>query len=147
MDPNGTPHVCFRMTSGLRRVRGSELLKLMKDGLSVQSKFEVKRFIRYFGARSLLVNFRSKRIIVMVGRSKYANDEWIISIASLEGNSLFGDFYINIPELREISACVHQILVSASEIDRIRWYFEGRRSKTCGFSSSDELPWDTWSPD
>ena len=137
--------MCFRATSGSKRVSGSTLFKLIKDGLSIRSDFEIQRGLRYFGARSFLVNFRSKRIVVMMCRHR--GDEWIISLGSLEGKSLFGDFYVDIPEIREISAAVHDILVGASEIDSIRWYFEGRQSQTRGVASSEELPWDTWCPD
>lgn len=145
MIDTATPHACFRVASG-STVGGRELLIALRDVVSLQSGILPIKMAGLFHANSLIVKVEDKLFSVVLVRSKYDSAEWVLSVGSLDGKSIFDSFLKNIPQLLKLSKCVHNFLAKNHEISDVRWYFEGRSSQSQAVTVPEDLPWDTWSP-
>jgi hypothetical protein len=83
---------------------------------------------------------------VMLRRSRYGNDEWILKIGPWRfwgllkfvlGHNLTGFS----PERMQLCREIHAMLTSTPGITAVRWYFEGVRSQSAAVATPDELPW------
>jgi hypothetical protein len=83
---------------------------------------------------------------VMLGRSKYEKDEWVLLVgpAEISGlSNLIGRRKPTecSPELIQICQEIHAFLTATPGISATRWYFEGFRSQSAAVATPDELPW------
>jgi hypothetical protein len=84
--------------------------------------------------------------MVMLKRSRYADDLWVLQVGSLQVRS-FLDFLRgrnptgHSPELMQVCRDIHTMLTSTPGITRVSWYFQSFPSQSAGVATPDELPW------
>ena len=87
-----------------------------------------------------------KSYSMVLGKSKYEKDEWVLLVGPSETPGLFDLLrgrkpVAHSPELQQVCREIHAALTAISGITAVRWYFEGFHSQTAAVATPDELPW------
>lgn len=98
-------------------------------------------------SKGIVLKAENHSFTVLLDRSKYGNDEWILLIGVLDGQSLVDRLRKKAPtgyveEQKLVCREVHDLLSSAPEVSELRWYFEGFHSQGSAVATPDELLWD-----
>jgi hypothetical protein len=145
MSHDNTPHACFKAGSPLRETGNDELSGVLEHAL--RARFDSVRVIKTGPMASLTVVLQTagKSFSMVLGRSKYEDDEWILLVGPPDGPSLLdrlrGQPLSAAPELILTCHAIHEILTELPGISAVRWYFEGLRTQTAAVATPDELPW------
>ena len=141
-----TPHVCFKANFLPATRAGDDLPRLLERDL--HARFASVRIIksRFLAPLVVVLQAGKKSYSVVLGRSKYADDEWLLLVGSPDTPKLLDRLCRRQPlfdssELMLICREIHALLTAIPNISAVRWYFEGFRSQTIAVASPDELPW------
>jgi hypothetical protein len=147
-DRGVVPRACFRYASAPIANAHDELLRMLADHLG--ARFVSARLIRSPLSGAVVIEVQTgpmPGLMVLLRRSKYGNDEWLVVIGAerlrdLPGLLLGQNLADFSPELIEMCREIHAVLISVSGITDIRWYLEGRSSQSAAVTAPEELPWD-----
>lgn len=114
----------------------------------LRTRFDSIRVIKAGRLAPLAVELRTgiKTFSAVLGRSKYAEGEWIFIVGPLRTPGLLDRLMGRKPvsevaELVLTCRVIHQVLTAISGITAIRWYFEDRKAQSEAVDTPDELPW------
>jgi hypothetical protein len=143
-DYSKTPHVCFKAEFPPAAKADDELPRLLERQL--QSRVDSVRVMkaRLLAPWAVVLQKGEKSFSAVLGRSKYAADEWVLIVSPPDTPSSLGrglsppsDASGPVVICREI----HAVLTAIPNISAVRWYFEGFRNQTAAVATPDELPW------
>jgi hypothetical protein len=134
VDHSKTPHVCFKAEFPPAARADDELPQLLERQL--QSRVDTVRVVkaRFLAPWAAVLQTGEKSFSVVLGRSKYAADEWILIASPPDPPS-------DASELMATCRKIHAVLTAIPNISAVRWYFEGPKNQTTAVATPDELPW------
>jgi hypothetical protein len=146
VDLSKTPHVCFKAEFPPAAKADDELPRLLERQL--QSRVDSVRVVksRLLAPWAAVLQTGEKSFSVVLGRSKYAADEWILIVSPPDTPSLLNRLRGRTPpsdasELMATCRKIHAVLTVVPNISAVRWYFEGFNNQTTAVATPDELPW------
>lgn len=139
----GVPHVCFKISPDSKLRDEGKLLPYLGSELAGKLDVRIKKRFRVFALRSIGVEFRGKNFIIGLLRDRLDADQWYMHISSMNMDQGLRNFCSDVAEMKEISAKIHEILVTSSDIAYVRWFFRENGVQPKGLASPEELPWGT----
>jgi hypothetical protein len=135
-----TPHVCFKAEFPTAAAANDELPQLLKRQLD--TRFDSVRVIkaRLLAPWAVVLQAGGNSYSAVLGRSKYATDEWILIISPPDGPRSPGSGS-DAAELVVSCRKIHDLLTATPNVSAVRWYFEGFRNQTAALATPEELPW------
>ena len=136
-----TPHVCFKAEFSPETTAADDLPRLLERNL--YTRFGSIRVIKSSFLASLIVVLQNgqKSYSMVLGRSKFADDEWLLLVSPSDAPGLLNRLcrrkpLIDTSELMLICREIHALLAAIPNISAVRWYFRGQ---TTAVATPDEL--------
>lgn len=142
-----TPHACFKVKSTSFGSAEDELPQTLAKYLQTRLASVRVRKMPFFGSWAIEVKVGpGSSFTVMLDKSKYGDNEWVLVLGSPTGSSLLDfmrrrDQTSHPPQLIQACRDIHTYLTSIPGITEIRWYFEGFHSQSAAVVTPDELLW------
>lgn len=139
------PHVCFSCDAASNFASKRDLMKVIGGYLS--NKFENVSVIGYFPLRKqILVKLKNCSILLDFERSRFNDNEWVVLFGPVETPIIYNKSFIDTCDfikdgLISVTCSFNEFLVNASNVHRIRWYFERGKYQSKAVRSPEELPW------
>lgn len=147
MDYSETPHACFKVESASIARANDELPRMLAHHLHARLNSARVRKTPLLASWTIHVGLdQESSFTVILGRSKYEKDEWILLVGPSQTPGLLdlmrGRKSVGYsPGLMRICREIHAFLARVSGFTAIRWYFQGFRSQSTAVATPDELPW------
>lgn len=147
MSYSKTPHACFTVDSASIGRTDDELPRMLTNYLQARFASAQVKKMPLFGSWAVELQVGPESSFsVMLNRSKYGHDDWVLLIGALQSAGLSGASRGRTPtasssELVRVCRDIHAYLAATPGISAVRWYFEGFRSQTAAVATPDELPW------
>ena len=147
LDFGEMPHACFKLTGPLSEHGGAGLAKAMAKALDLKvakTHLSKTRVPALWTIRLPLVE--PLFAAVLIRKSEYARDEWILSVGVLEFSRLIPVVHghgqaARSKEIQSICREVHAVLTGMPFVKDLRWYFSGRRRQREAVATPDDLKW------
>lgn len=149
MSYSKTPHACFKVEGASIGRTDDELPRMLTNHLQTRFASARVKKMPFFGSWTVELQVGPESsFTIMLNRSKYGNDEWVLLLDPLQSRGLLDILRGHKPTgsssgLMQACRDIHAYLTATPGITAVRWYFEGFRSQTAAVATPDELPWST----